>query len=367
MKKIVLVLLWLLTGCTPHIKDQLTTAESIGILSLNLHGVVDLPCRDSNAPTVPAAADWRTRYQRIADWARSEQPPPDIIALQEVHGWLWCPTNYDLLKDYEALGLLVDSLNQATGLQYRIAYLVGFDWTAPNGEGNCGFMSNGQGSLSGCQIWPGHALLYNSRRLRNVLPDSRGASVAFDDNPSAGIRLKRSLPCCDPRAGSTVCSMIDGDAQTDKCGRPTPSGPAFHDERSHSDFSRFELVDIPGSFVNIYNVHLHEDATFQSTLDMINTLEPRFASNRLFPPIVTGDFNRSREDTRTLLPSFDAAGFFDSDVVGVLLGSSAVFSSQQTPRVQEILQLPLGVSDCRILQPELLWSDHCGIFVRISP
>ena len=61
---------------------------------------------------------------------------PDIIAIQELTGWVWCPTNFGLLKDYQAANLLLTAIRDSTGQEYRIAYLIVKETNG--GEGGCG-------------------------------------------------------------------------------------------------------------------------------------------------------------------------------------------------------------------------------------
>ncbi len=106
-------------------------------------------------------------------------------------------------------------------------------------------------------------------------------------------------------------TLIDGPPQTDKCGRPTPSGPAWAILRSGSfvdvngenktydrimaSFARLEDKSTPARTVDIFVVHPHhvDNASGASVNKLITYREPPpYAGSTLqYPPIVVGDFN----------------------------------------------------------------------------
>ena len=369
-------------------------SHGISILAINLRGVVDVPCQ--------TGVRWEDRFRRIASWMKETGTKPDIIPLQEAVGWIWCPTNFETIQDYAALDLLLDAIHDATGEQYRLAYLV--DTQVHGALGNCGI---GGGVLGGCQVWGTRALLYRPSQLRNALATVSAPAVPHDDETIAGPHLRRSLPACNLAQGrADVANLIDGPPQYDKCNKPTPSGYTWVQRQGGSSkgpfdaaFSRFELINHPGHFIHIYNVHLSwtppspirtdgssetpEGSGLWSTpkpgveniASLVTTMENRFATapgDRLYAPIVVGDFNFP-EDGSTLFPGFRVATW-TPEVVGALVGKEAVYPSAQTAYIKNPDVLP--VPNCAENAPggipsaggpiERLWSDHCALFFRVE-
>ncbi|MDF0675555.1 MAG: hypothetical protein P0120_14630 [Nitrospira sp.] len=351
----------------------------ISILTINLRGVVDVPCR--------TGVRWEDRFRRIATWMKETGNRPDIIPLQEAVGWIWCPTNFETIQDYTALDLLLDAIRDATGEQYRIAYLV--DSKVHGALGDCGI---GGGVLGGCQVWGTRALLYRASRLRNDLATAFSDAVPHDDGQIIGPHLRRSLPACNMAPGRTdVTNFIDGIPQVDKCDRPTPSGFTWVQRQGGSPdgafdaaFSRFELISQPRNFIHLYNVHfswVHSPIMtpkpgVENVTSLVTTVEKRFAASspaRLYAPILVGDFNLGEGDVKAHFPDFRVATW-TPEVMGALVGREAIFPSKQRAYIKKPEVLP--VPNCAENAPggipsgggpiERLWSDHCALFFHVE-
>jgi len=180
---------------------------NLTVVSVNMagHGVVN-------------GLNWQTRVDRLGDdiAASGSNSRPDIISMTETEGWRWCaPGTGDTAGDYDFIDRLIARLTSRTGITYRVAYMVG-------NEGRFG-------AFDQCRYFSGDALLYNPARLVNRTPeDARRFVTTAHNSLLRGFQLRRSLPACNPvsaRPGITL--LIDGDPQTDKCGRSLPSGPAW--------------------------------------------------------------------------------------------------------------------------------------------
>ena len=367
------VLLSLLIGCQngSAIIEESRDRLGLSVLAVNLRGIHDVPCQ---GPSVL----WRERYKRIAQWMGTSGKRPDIIAIQELPGVIWCPFNHERLKYYSAANVLLTEIRNATGQEYRIAYLV--DEKTREGFGGCA--ADGGHSLSGCQVYGTRALFYRPEKLRNMLVSPNDLGVAYNDTSTTGPHLRRSLPCCKPAPGEEgVCSLIDGPPQRDRCPIDTPSGLVWLSKGIHAAFTRFQLVAEPESLVHFYNIHLGWERVPGSTdspvpaVDAINQLvtamEARYPqTERLYPPILAGDFNMSPDGS---IPDFDRyferfqIALWSPEVMGMLRGKSDSFSSKQTPYAVESLVLPGPGCETKPEPVESLWSDHCGLYLRFEP
>jgi hypothetical protein len=101
---------------------------------------------------------------------------------------------------------------------------------------------------------------------------------------------------------------------------------------------------------------------------------------RLYPPLLTGDFNATlRADQIELQPGapfdrFEIAGWpVDpkpgewGDVVGVLKGKLADFPARDSGGVMPQILPVDSVATPYCGTPDIVWSDHCGVFVQIVP
>lgn len=400
----------LILGCqsTPKAIEELSREQlGVSILSVNVIGVSNVPRASQTG--VP----WRTRYARIFAWMSETGTFPDVIVLQEATGFMQCAFD-PTVRDYEAIDFLRTGISSAAGEQYRIAYLVvgkpggapPTDWTGSIASG-------------GCSQTNGKALLYRPSRIRNVITSPGvGESVvsAYDSPfPLMTTYLAASAQCCPLNPDlSDVCpvtSFMDGPmarpsigpVSRDTCS--TRQGVAFTRSRLATQgedrnrpfvdavFSRFELVNQPGNFIHVYNVHrgwnqdwndAHPDGTpapqvldfgSQNINQLVTDMETRFRTSgqTLYPPMLVGDFNVGAPLEGELFPPmtsyfsrFDVGMFFGID--GVLFGKRSDFPSKQAAYANLPQQMPslLENETCEGV-PAKLWSDHCGIFFRVEP
>lgn len=349
----------------------------ISVLTINLKGVSDYP-------SCGTSVFWEDRYRRIGAWLKQTGNKPDIIPLQEAVGWMWCPTNPSLIKDYAALDFLLDEIRTATGEQYRIAYLT--DSQVSGGRGDCGVHSPTAG---GCKLYGNLALLYLPTRLRNALADPVGTGIAHDDENVTELHLRRSLPACNLALGrEDVAGVIDGFPQLDKCNRPTPSGLTWVQRQGGSPhgsfdaaFSRFELISQPGNFIHLYNVHLdfsNYPAAISNVNSLVTSVENRFGTTPaglLWAPILVGDFNITDDGIPGAFPDFRIAKWAPHpEVISVSIGRENIYPSKELAYFKNAEVLP--VPNCYAGAPggvpggggpiDLLWSDHCALFFSIE-
>jgi hypothetical protein len=338
---------------------------------------------------------------------------PDVIVLQEAPGFMQCAFD-PTVRDYEAINFLRSGISDAAGEQYRIAYLVvgkpggapPTDWTGDIPSG-------------GCSQTNGKALLYRHSRLRNAItsPVAGESVVSPYDSPFPLMTtyLAASAQCCPINADRSdacpVTSFMDGPMVRPSVGPvfrdtcPTRQGVAFTRSRLATQgqdrtkpfvdavFSRFELVNQPGNFVHIYNVHrgwnqdwhdAHPDGTpapqvldfgSQSINQLVTDMESRFQMpvQTLYPPILVGDFNIGAPLEGEVFPPltsyfsrFEVGWFFGID--GVMFGKRSDFPSKQAAyaNLSEHMPATRENEECDGL-PAKLWSDHCGIFFRVEP
>lgn len=380
-------------------KDQL----GVSILTVNLHDIMNVPHSASGVP-------WQTRYARIFTWMADTSTFPDVIALQEAPGFWTCPTDARRLPDYAALDLLLDGIRNASGEQYRIAYLI-----TGKGHGADGTAWIGSAPAQFCSAQGGMALLYRPSRVRNVISRPGTGDTVISPYtqpfPLQSTYLASSMQCCSPASDRTdVCQVIDGPLvmpatdhhEPGKAICPSPQGVAWTRSRLATQgvdrtrptvdavFSRFELVGQPGNYVHIYNVHRGWntqnpqnlqilDFGSQNINQLVTDMESRFQSSGplLYPPILVGDFNvGSRPDTRFLdsfFPRFKVAVWSNGgEVDGAMFGRGAgdipnFPPAKQTPYANREQHMPALTDGENCETPAKLWSDHCALFFRVEP
>jgi hypothetical protein len=299
-----------------------------------------------------------------------------------------------VLRDYTAVDFLLDELQDRTGIRYRVAYLVSHKLGGGNGN-----WWIGAGRAGGCPAREARALFYRPDVLRNTQSD---IGFAFNDESHTAPHLLNSLPCCRPEtARADVCAALDGPPlAVTGCDTPTvPAGAAWTHRQSPVDnpldavFARFELVQEPGNFFHVYNVHLTWKRTgpnpgdetavpgINAINDLVTSMEARFGggNNRLYPPLVLGDFNL--DDNAVFpppteqnpspvgpFPRFDKA-LWSSELIGALIGKQADFPSRQRAYVKRAQVVPaFGCLPGNNPAPATLWSDHCAsLFFRLEP
>jgi hypothetical protein len=400
----------LIPGCQsiPQGAEDLAREQlGVSFLTVNLTGVTNVP-RESES-----GVPWRSRYAQIFNTMRGKATFPDVVVLQDVTGFMQCALD-PTVRDYEAVEFLRAGFSDAAGEQYRIAYLiVGKPGGAPPNDWTGNIPSGG------CSQTNGKALLYRPSRLRNVITGpGRGESVVSPYNspfPFLTTYLAMSAQCCPLNLDlSDVCpvtAFMDGPMATPpvspvfRDGCPTRQGVAYTRSRLATQgvdrtkpyedavFSRFELVNQPGNFVHIYNVHRgwnqdwHDangetpapqvlDFGSQNINQLVTDMELRFrmsGQETLYPPILVGDFNIGApvEDEvfpimTSYFPRFEPGVFFEID--GVMFGKRSDFPSKQAAYANVPERLPtLYEGETCYGVSHKLWSDHCGVFFRVEP
>jgi endonuclease/exonuclease/phosphatase family metal-dependent hydrolase len=351
----------------PPASDPAVETHRLTLLSLNLRGINDVPCEN-------ASNNYRVRYGRVGSVLGSIGSAPDVIALQEVTGWMWCTFDHQFVRDYGALDELVAALERGTGVPYRIAYMTAIF----KGTGNFHCKKDGTDQHA-CEARSGLALLYNPRRIRNLMADTPTSEAdqayAHDAGLQPGPHLRRSLPVCSPLPASTIESRIDGPNQNDKC-RDKPAGLtwAAGDEAA---LARLAFRERPDATFHVYNVHLawqsepHVQHVGEVTA-MVSQLERSFGAGRWIPPIMMGDFNNKTDENSTLVdktqaefPEFEARGNASVDDL-ILAGKAGSFPS--SGRVMghvtaEMPRVPDAEGGCHA--PQHLWSDHCAVLTTL--
>lgn len=351
------------SGCPDKPSSPQITETQISILQINLRGIFDEPFGD-------VSGNWEDRYKRIGADLRRISAVPDVIALQEVVGFVWCPTNFTFIKDYEPLRTLIASLEAGVGVQYRIAYMQTYvtDHRVGPGASVKGFNAHD------CRTAAGLALLYNPNLIRNVMADTSqaDADAAFSFNHNRnGPYLRRSLPCCSPKSGQEdVCALIDGPIQNDKCSSK-PAGLAWTAVEAISVARLALALRSDNTEFRVYNVHLVGEPPGQlpawdATRSLIKSLEIDQQLPRWIPPIIVGDFNTGRDPLVEWLGDFNWRGQpAQDDLIHAFTGASGAFSSRATIVSHDTIQMPPGATAHRCKDANLLWSDHCGALTKL--
>ena len=354
----------LLTGCGGDSTETASGPDpaSLTLLTINLRNVMDTPPFDP-------AGNWMVRFDRIGSGLQADGLRPDIIALQEVNGWMWCTFDRNIVPDYTQLDYLLTTLANSTGIQYRIAYMTALTWS----EGNFHESLNGT-DLNACQAMSGLALLYNPQRIRNLMIDtpSADADSAFphDYREQPGAHLRRSLPICNPAAGNIAESRIDGPVQMDKCNRETPGGLAWITSNAAA-LARLEFLERSGSVFHVYNIHPSHSGPHDGDVSAINAavsaLEDRFGAARWIPPIILGDFNTNETDPITYgdFPQFDLYGRAPGNDF-IIAGKPASFPASASITGYASTELPrVPPDEGKCNSTEVMWSDHCAVLTRL--
>ncbi|MFF5079226.1 hypothetical protein ACFY36_19380 [Actinoplanes sp. NPDC000266] len=330
----------------------------LGVLTLNVGGI-----------ETKRGVPWETRAQRIAAWSNRNGTAPDIIALQEVHGWLWpagfanCGRGFGVQAgDYDQIDILLRALRDGTGVTYRVAYLTG-------NETSFSFAGT-------CITYRSQAVLYHPGRLVNLTARTGDGRPHNDIDGLDGVpHLRRSLPLCNRQTNlMPLKTLLDGPSQTDKCGRPTPSGPAWAVLRAgtvKATFVRLALATNPARSIDVFNAHPgleHEDLDGLAINRLIEKVERPYSNSSLYyPPLLVGDLNKLSIEKD--FPAFVTAHpppRNDVEVIGI--GNAENFPAQYRARVVKLAvlpDLPAGVI-CRHEPADLLVSDHCGVFARFE-
>jgi hypothetical protein len=176
--------------------------------------------------------------------------------------------------------------------------------------------------------------------------------------------------------------LIDGPMQTDKCGRPTPAGPAWlwqpvianGSPFTMATLARFGLVGVPGSSFDVVTTHPpYDEYEIQKygidAFIQALTSPPYRMTAPYYPVVVLGDFNGL---ARTPWPSGTTQVFSPADSDGVLpkevMAIAVGDGSGPLPPVNRLrmiggAKLP-SQTPCR--PSATAFSDHCGLLVRFT-
>jgi hypothetical protein len=329
-----------LLGCRAYaeVRHPPSPVEELTVLTANLQG------------TDSSVVDWRIRHGRIATWITSTRIVPDLLVLQEVPGSKCYFAGGCSPRDYEVLFGLIHAVRDGTGVTYRIAHL------------STEYIAEGINPLQ-----QGRAVLYNPQRLRNTTLGAWGPAP-FDAPLGEDPQTRHSHPCkSPPPAWSADCGLVDG-------------GLGVHWAAKGISFGRFELHERPGLPIDVYDMHAwnHDDPGISFTT-LVQRLMPTVpaAADRLYPPIVAGDFNAGPSDLRNELapggklePLELAKLVDDPDRMAVVTGERGAYPAVRGIAVSEARVLPDVVppapnAPCGPEEPK--WSDHCAVFVRLAP
>lgn len=340
------------SACKP---DTVITTSDLTILSANAMG---------SGGFDRGGGEWQTRIDRLANLVVNSGTRPDIISMTEFEGFRWCFPAWSA-GDYDIADRLIWRLQSLTGVRYRIAYMVGI-------RGAFGFLDR-------CQYYSGDIVLYNPARLVNRNPEdaTRFPQHGHDEN-FIDIQMRRSLPLCN--RGTTLMpldQLIDGQPQTDKCGRSTPSGPAWVvvPGRIGGSLVRFAFVHDPTLSFDVFTVHPRSGAEAVDgppIANFINGLSaaPYRTTPRYYPPLVVGDFNslvRPEEGQPEWPPGVSTVFSLDPSVgepMAVKLGEAENFSATYSLKPVQKLRLPPG--DKCPTNTDQDFSDHCALVVRFT-
>ncbi|MEU6381340.1 hypothetical protein [Streptomyces sp. NPDC046909] len=324
--------------------------ENISVLSLNLQG------------TDSSFGPWRDRHGRLAAWMGATQTVPDLLVLQETPASkCWFLGGCDP-KDYEAVFGLMARIESATGVRYRAALLS----TGPSVEG-------------WNPLYQGRAVLYNPQRLRNItpVPGTLAIGSPYDSLPLTPAP-RASYPCTNPPANwAAYCARVDSTTRDTKYWGP-------HWAIRPAAFARFALVErwpLAVHSVDVWDVHTSSTepgpdyALIAQAVDQLELAVPPAPGGRLFPPVLAGDFNATRNDidnevaTGTFakyeIAAFPPAPPASDDVVGILVGEQRFFPARFAASGTHTSFLPTGGPGlCGDLPSR--WSDHCAVYTELA-
>lgn len=315
--------------------------RAVSVLDLNLYGITEDLLKDDRSGT--ATVPWHERYDRVARWMQGNGTVPDVIVLQEA--WIrkkWAFFGHYDPADYQTLFHLIRSIQNRTGVKYRIAFA-----DAP-------FTRNGVNHLHA-----GPAMLYNPARLHNATAAISETPVDETNYSRTGLHMREGFPCESPLPNeASMCSLIDGD------GRHWANSYTATDGRwlRGPTAAVFELAAEPGQHVLIGDVHVSEpgEESNAATRDLVDGLWSRWRSRaKLLAPIVTGDFNGDF-GVEHLEPALN------DDVDFVLIGKRDVYPATVVPRtVSETFPRRTDNQQCGGHSDAV--SDHCALFTQFLP
>ncbi|WP_433359473.1 hypothetical protein [Streptosporangium sp. CA-115845] len=294
---------------------------------------------------------WRDRYARVATWLKDSKTAPDLFLLQEMYArkFFW-PASLRP-HDHEGLHYLIKIVDDATGGSYRIGYLAT------------------RGTQMGINhLTSGVALIYNSKRLRNITRAPAAQLQPAEGAPTIlGFHARKSWPCTDPHPEyADSCSLLDGEGVF--------YTSSFKGDDGRNNFeaagARLVFVEDPAAHFDVFNVHLHprsgtdylQSPTYIATRDLIGNLTAVSGERDrpVYPPILAGDFNGGTEAFSNFVVS--RADGVDAVATGTHEAAYRLETSQSDA-------LPGGEPrEPGFCAPrDRIWSDHCAIFVQFHP
>ncbi len=339
----------------------------LSVFSLNFNGM-------GTCETKPCIS-YAEKARRMVDWFKTTKVAPDIIALQEMHGYLViraplasCDGLTSPVHDWLDIHMLLDFLQRELGITYRVAYMTG--------------STGAHGALHQCQVYPGQAVLYRPQTLTNLtvaLADS-WRNEEFDAPSHRFPHMRRSLPVCGPVADlGLVGARLDRKIRSSGCGSDlfslgsvrSPAGPApavfGPDGHIIGTAVEFSFRISSRARVVLFNFHpnSHKGPRDQPYLeDLVAAVAGPRRGDLYYPPIITGDLNNIEA---TLPETFR----FDVQQVArqrpgeqqmTYVGDSGYWSSVQSPR-WESHWAPREDGGCPPSWQER-FSDHCGLLTR---
>jgi len=346
---------------------------ALSIVTVNMLGFTGTPTGMEGRPGAPKS--WMTRYRRLAENIEASGPPPDIISFTETAGWEWAASPPTRNGDYAAHDYFIDLMARKTGVEYRIAYMVGGEsWHGGIGSSN-------KGSFSGDTV------LYNPKTIINRNPEMARLSnrlYRHDTTLTPLAHLRRSLPYCNPpdQVLRPIETLIDGEWRPEKCAQATPTGPAWVSAiymGVNISLGRFAFVREPKFDFDLFTTHapdVHDPpyqradwAAFVSAM----TTPPMRTTRPIVQTMIVGDLNSAGPQDLPGNPQAMIGGkltgfryefeTFNIDVMAALSGSAPGADQPLFMLKGNPTWLPVGADPCRGRpdEAEFAFSDHCGI------
>jgi hypothetical protein len=337
------LLAWMLCATPSHAQERPLADETLSALNLNLQG------RNS------VYGPWRERYGSISRWMQAEGTVPDLLVLQETPARkCWFLGGCDPL-DYEAVFEILGTVETATGVAYRVA-----------------FLSTGPPYDHLDPLYQGRAVLYNPARLTNVTPNPGGTQSSA--TLTRTLEPHASHPCRNPaRFQVALCARIDTDG----------TNPGPHWAAEGVAFARFAFAEHASPVVvDIYDEHapilkelggVPDHELVANAVQRMEALHPPAPGTRLIPPVLIGDFNATRSDMENEVVGSNTLWRFEltafpppaTEVIGTLVGNPQWFPARFAATAVTNRFLPEdGLPLCG--PPRVRWSDHCAQFVEFA-
>jgi len=328
---------------------------------------------------------WRDRARRMADAVAEAGMTPDVLVLTEVSGWtqiafyqFW---NRTRASDYETLQALHEEFRRTTGIDYRLAYVVG-QVAQITGSG---------------EYFQAEVVFYNPNRLRNLTADEAAHfPSAHHTSQRRGVHLRRSLPNCGTQAiRAYINARMDGPTNDEKCGYGSPTGAAWAfmltpdgAPRRVGAYNRLSFLHEPHRAIEIYNVHLQFKEPIRGPgpnfIDQTISWLPVFANEpkgmqptdeRFYVPMMMNDFNLGPNHAQFAnLQQFLAGWEFISqgpgDDLALWRATQSKFPAVYESTIARQAWLPKDVTNCDLpTYPDQsrVFGDHCAMVFRIEP